>query len=148
MCGAGFSNFHESNIHVINNVFASTGYPFGYHGAGNINDLVQHNYFVEQVCMGTQNGNAPSGNVFKDNVWQTSPGFYDNCEQGGGCGCTATYNLNPGASHFGTGSVNGSPIFVSSPASGYYHYVLASNSPGYHAGSDGLSMGITAGLAP
>ena len=42
----------------------------------------------------------------------------------------------------GTGNINGTPVYVSSPASGYYHYQLASSSPGYHAASDGKSMGI------
>ena len=36
---------------------------------------------------------------------------------------TATYNLNSGLS--GTGNINGTPVYVSSPASGYYHYQLA-----------------------
>ena len=50
------------------------------------------------------------------------------------------HNLNSGKS--GTGNINGAPVFVASPSSGYYHYQLASLSPGYNAASDGKSMGI------
>jgi hypothetical protein len=53
---------------------------------------------------------------------------------------THTYNLNTDKG--GTHEISGTPVFVSSPASGYYHYELDSSSPGYHAGSDGKSMGI------
>jgi hypothetical protein len=144
MCGAGFSNFHETNIHVVNNVFASDAYYGSVEGAAHVNDIVSHNYMRMQLCWGYQNGNAPSGNNAHDNAFQNSPGITMACDDGGTCPtCTATYNLNPGASWFGTGSVNGTPIFVggSHPTS-YYGYELASNSPGYHAGSDGKSMGI------
>ena len=57
------------------------------------------------------------------------------------CTYTATYNMNAGVS--GTGNISGTPVYVSSPSSGYYHYQLAPGSPGYNAASDGKSMGIS-----
>jgi hypothetical protein len=144
MCGSGFPNFHETNIHVLNNVFASTWYAWSIHAAAQVNNLIEHNVMVADVCLGTQTGNAASGDTLRNNVFTDSTGgITTNCEQGGSCsGCSATYNFNPGSSWFGTGSVNGTPAFVSSPAAGYYHYQLAPSSPGYHAASDGKSMGI------
>jgi hypothetical protein len=96
---------------------------------------------VGQIDYETQNGNALSENIAKDNVFVRAPAITLGAG-GSNCGCTATFNLNPGAAWFGTGSVKGAPVFVSSPASGYYHYQLAPSSPGYHAASDGESMGI------
>ncbi|HEY6961249.1 MAG TPA: hypothetical protein VI408_05095, partial [Gaiellaceae bacterium] len=69
-----------------------------------------------------------------------------NVFQNGGIGSegsatyTATYNLNSGKT--GTGNITGTPIYQTTPSSGYYHYQLATSSPGYNAASDGKSMGI------
>ena len=57
-----------------------------------------------------------------------------------GSGVSYDHNLNSGKS--GTGNINGTPVFLASPSSGYYHYQLAPSSPGYQAASDGKSLGI------
>ena len=44
----------------------------------------------------------------------------------------------------GNGNINGTPVFLASPSSGYYHYQLIFSSPGYHAANDGKSLGIGA----
>jgi hypothetical protein len=68
----------------------------------------------------------------------TDGGHTDQC---GNCTANWTYNLGTGRS--GTGNLRRKPVYVSTPASGYYHYQLRSSSPGYHAATDGKSMGIT-----
>jgi hypothetical protein len=54
---------------------------------------------------------------------------------------TANHNLN--CSCTGTGNISGTPTFPTSPATGFYHWQIDPSSPvGYHAASDGKSMGI------
>jgi hypothetical protein len=80
--------------------------------------------------------NTPATNaILSGNV--TDGGHTDQCAN-----CTATWTYNLGSGRAGTGNISGTPVYVSSPASGYYHYQLAPGSPGYHAASDGKSMGI------
>lgn len=81
------------------------------------------------------NGQTPSGSLLQDNVFEDGAGI----ALGAGYG-TANHNLNCGCS--GTGNITGTGVFVSSPASGYYHWQLDASSPGYNAASDGASMGI------
>lgn len=83
----------------------------------------------------TNNSQTPSGATVKDTVIGTGVGL-DLLATGN----SYDHNLNCGCT--GTGNISGTEAFVSSPASGYYHYQLASSSPGYHAGNSGLSMGI------
>ena len=67
-------------------------------------------------------------------------------ERGGGGSreCDSPLATASTAALSGTGNVPERPgCLSSSPASGYYHYQLASTSPGYHTASDGKSMGIT-----
>ena len=84
--------------------------------------------------------------IVHDGTPATNAVLTGNITDGGGtnqCGsCTATWTYNLQTGRSGTGNINGTPVYVSSPASGYYHYQLASSSPGYHAASDGKSMGI------
>jgi hypothetical protein len=68
----------------------------------------------------------------------TDGGHTDQCGN-----CTAKWSYNLGTGRSGTGNIHRKPVYVSRPASGYYHYQLRSSSPGYHAASDGKSMGIT-----
>jgi hypothetical protein len=127
----------DDNSTVSNNVFVYTGYPYSVAAWGGDNWTVTHNTFAgggELSFRNANSGETPSGNTARDNVWTNGGGI-------GGSGYTSTYNLNCGCS--GTGNVTATAVIVSSPSSGYYHYQLASTSPGYHAASDGKSMGIT-----
>ena len=101
-------------------------------------NVYTHNYFEHYVRMdqisneGTWGGN----NIVRNNVIGSSCVTTDPNISG-------DYDTNVNIDGGGTGcDITGPPILVSSPASGYYHYVLASNSPGYHAGTDGKSLGI------
>jgi hypothetical protein len=124
---------------VTNNVFAQTGvYPWAIAMGGCANCVVTHNVIVNaSLRIGTaNNGSHSTGVIARDNVFQNGGISLET-----GSTYSATYNLNAGVS--GTGNINGTPVYVSSPASGYYHYQLGSSSPGYHTASDGKSMGIT-----
>ena len=124
------------NNTFTNNVFESIGYWSIVSGSGENNWLIAHNVFGDDVTM--DNGHsAPNGtgNVVRDNVWLPGNDVSDK-----GSGVSYDHNLNSGKS--GTGNINGTPVFVASPSSGYYHYQLAPSSPGYQAASDGKSMGI------
>ena len=124
------------NKTFTNNVFESIGYWSIVAGSGENNWLIAHNVFGDDVTM--DNGHsAPNGtgNVVRDNVWLPGKDISDK-----GSGVSYDHNLNSGKS--GTGNINGTPVFLASPSSGYYHYQLALSSPGYHAASDGKSMGI------
>ena len=129
-------DFNPDNVTITNNVFASTGYAYSIlSGEGADNWLVSDNVFFKTVKM---NYNSPNGtgNVMRDNVWVTGAGGAIDS----GSGVSYDHNLNSGKP--GTGNISGSQVFVSSPLSGYYHYLLAASSPGYNAASDGKSMGI------
>jgi hypothetical protein len=130
-------DFNPDNLTFTNNVFASTGYWYSILG-GDDNDswVISHNVFFKTVKMNDPSRNPEgTGNVLRNNVWVVGAGGAEDSGAG-----SYDHNLNSGQS--GTGNINGTPVFVASPSSGYYHYELASSSPGYHAGSDGKSMGI------
>ena len=132
MCWDGGDN----NV-FTNNVFASTAYAWSIvSGSGENNWLIAHNVFYKSVTM--DNGHSSyngTGNVVRDNVWIPGEDVTD-----AGSGVSYDHNFNSGKS--GTGNINGTPVFVASPAAGYYHHELAPSLPGYHAASDGKSMGI------
>jgi chitodextrinase len=133
------------NNTFTNNVFESIGYwsivSGDFSGSGENGWLIAHNVFGDDVTM--DNGHsAPNGtgNVLRDNVWTPGNSVTDD-----GSGVSYDHNLNcvrNGVKCPGTGNISGTQVFVASPSSGYYHYELAPSSPGYHAASDGKSMGI------
>jgi hypothetical protein len=136
MC-SGASMPAPINVTVKNNVFASTGYPYSIlAGGGETGWTISHNVFFEMAKMDNYSPNG-SGNVMRDNVWVTGAGG----ARDAGSGVSYDHNLNSGKA--GTGNISGTQVFVSSPSSGYYHYQLDSTSPGYHAASDGKSIGIS-----
>jgi hypothetical protein len=141
---AGITNYDNGSgpYTVTNNVLVG---PF-YAGAGGImivgcdGCIARHNTIVNAVnqnlgCGKGHTGPDSTNTIIDGNV--LDGGYVNNSPT---CQFTATYNLNSGLP--GTGNINGTPLYVSSPASGYYHYQLAPGSPGYHAASDGKSMGI------
>jgi len=140
--GGLMSPDEDGGYTITNNVFQETGvYPWAVVMGGCYDPgpcTVTHNVFVNaDLEIGTANGgHATLGAVARDNVFQNA-GI---AIVGSGNTYTATYNLNAGVS--GTGNINGTPVFMSSPSSGYYHYQLAASSPGYHAAGDGTSIGI------
>jgi hypothetical protein len=129
----------EPGLVVKNNVFkGSAWYTVLVKGAQN--NTYTHNVFVLYIDWQKSNeGTCGFGNVVRNNVFLSSTGIaFDDCPASG---YTADHNLgNPTCTY--ACDTKGPPVFVSSPSSGYYHYVLASTSPGYHAASDGKSMGI------
>lgn len=141
----GFESFDSNTapfLPTTNNVFVcSCVYPHSIAAWGSQNGTFSHNTFAGGGDLSFQNSNGglgASGNLVQDNAW-VSGGIQGNTTTYG----TNNHNLNSGLS--GTGNVTGTPVFVSSPASGYYHYELDSTSPGYHAGNSGNSMGICSG---
>jgi chitodextrinase len=124
---------------VKNNVFmGSAWYTVLVKGAQN--NTYTHNVFVLYIDWQKSNeGTCGFGNVVRNNVFLSSTGIaFDDCPASG---YTADHNLgNPTCTY--ACDTTGRPVFVSNPSSGYYHYQLASTSPGYHAASDGKSMGI------
>jgi hypothetical protein len=120
----------DPSMAVTNNVFASTG-------AATASILVKsadsntytHNVIAEGVSWPDEGDGSCVGGVIRNNVFLNSSGV-----SAPTCSPTADHNLGI--------DIAGTPTFVTSPATGYYHYVLAPSSPGYHAGSDGLSVGI------
>jgi chitodextrinase len=131
----GILSAQEPGLTVTNNVFANVGYPFSVLVKGAENNTYTHNVFYEGISWQTD-GQVPagSGDLVQNNVFAG-----DSCIAiVDGTSYTANHNLGSG-----TGcDVTGRPVFVASPSSGYYHYQLASTSPGYHAASDGKSLGI------
>lgn len=123
----------EPNLTIKNNVFASTGYPHSILVKGAQNNTITHNVIVGDIDWQLSNGGqSGSGNLVQNNV----------CGNINLDGSSTTYTANH---NVGSGlgcDIAGPPIYQSNPATGYYHYVLASNSPGYNAGSDGKSVGI------
>jgi hypothetical protein len=143
---------HPTNETFTNNVFGSTGGNQASitggdsSGSGATGWLIAHNVFFKHVTMNNDGqGALPGpGNVIRDNLWVVGPdtGVTD----GGSSAITFDHNLNckrSGANCPGIGNILGTAIFMASPSVGYYHYQLTSSSPGYLAGSDGKSIGIT-----
>ena len=88
------------------------------------------------VFAGVSNGGSPTTNlIVRDNVFQNG-----GIGSEGSATYNASYNLDCGCT--GTGNITGTPVLMSSPSSGYYHYRLAPGSPGTSAASDGTDMGI------
>ncbi len=135
----GIEFFDGCNATVVtNNVVVGSSYArsisLGYSDPCS-NATVKHNVLGNLLSLG-QSGD--SGNVATDNVMD---GFY----VGEKFGVTDNYNLctvNNGTCTGAQGLLN-TPVYEGGAApSGYYGWALASNSPGYHAASDGKSMGI------
>lgn len=130
----------DSPATVRNNVFVCTcAYPPQLTAGSARNWLIEHNVMAGggDIVVRENNGaGAVSGNTLRDNVFLGGGGY--SVDSGFG---SASYSLNGGLS--GTGNINGTPVFVggSNPTT-WAGYVLAANSPGYHAGHDGSSMGI------
>lgn len=124
---------------VRNNVIIGNGYPWGVIANGGDNWVCEHNVMVNNnFCFAESNqGTFPNGIIARDNVF-VNAGF---TIVGSNWGVNS-YNLNSGRS--GTGEITGTPVFVggANPTT-YAGWMLAPGSPGYHAGHDGTSMGIT-----
>ena len=87
------------------------------------------------VFAGVSNGGSPTTNlVVRDNVFQNG-----GIGSEGAATYSASYNLNCSCS--GSNNITGTPVFVSSPSSGYYHW-RGTGSPGKSAASDGTDIGI------
>jgi hypothetical protein len=139
--GLGFFSGSDYPLVVTENVFVcGCGYTGQAALFGTDSAVFAHNTMVAGGNLWLRVGNLgnPSTNTqIRDNVWRTgsvvadAPATY-----------TATNNLNAAVS--GTGNITAAPVFVggANPTS-YAGYRLASSSPGYHAGSDGQSMGIS-----
>lgn len=124
---------------IKNNVFVQQvgGYAHLIVADGCTGCTVTHNVILNaDTEAGTDNGGTDHTTdiIFKDNVGgigtETASDAY-----------VASYDLSCGGCT-GSNLIAGSPVFVSSPSSGYYHYQLDSSSPGYQAGSTGTSVGI------
>jgi hypothetical protein len=107
---------------------------------------VEHNTVVNAVnrsiTCGAGHAPAPDSTNFTM-IGNVMAGGHTDVQTSGACpNPVVTYNLALGQNLSGTGNINANPVFLTSPSSGYYHYQLASSSPGYHAASDGKSMGI------
>jgi chitodextrinase len=130
--GSVLSDIEPGLVFTNNVVTGSMFYVFLVKGPNT--NTITHNYLESYVDWNeiSNEGTWGGGNLLRNNV------FTGSCLSVGATTYTADHNLGSG-----TGcDTAGSPVFVSSPASGYYHYQLASTSPGYHAASDGKSMGI------
>src|SRR5262249_30401575 len=99
---------------VSNNVFAETGvYPWAIELAICATCSAVHNVVVN----GSLDIGGSTNLIARDNVFQNGGVNISTASN-----YTVTYNLNAGVS--GTSNINGTPVYVSSPASGYYHYQL------------------------
>ena len=141
--GTGILSDLEPGQIVKNNVILSTGYWHSILVKGARNNTYTHNVLAGDVDWQISNeGTSGFGNLVRDNVF-TKTAHGSQCISLDGSSTTYTADHNLGISRLGPGcDVKGPPVFVASPSSGYYHYQLASTSPGYHAGSDGKSIGI------
>lgn len=145
--GTGSGGIFQSfdNWTVTNNVFLT---DIGYSCVGiraSTNSRFTHNYVGVDCSMDTTFNPGPPpydgpdvGDTFTNNNFQsTGRLLLDNGSNQPNC-CTEDYNLNSGYS--GAHDVTGTPTYQG--GGGYYNWVIVSG-PGYHAGSDGKSMGIT-----
>ena|GEM_PF-2013204 len=127
----GILSAGEPGLTVTNNVFASTGYGCSILVKAGSNETISHNWFAEDICYpNSDSGGSGSNNIIRNNVF--SGGGITN--EGGGTAWIADHNLGL--------DVTGTPVYVGTLGSSYYNYQLASNSPGYKTGTDGLSLGI------
>ena len=147
----GYLSTDSANGDTIkNNVFEGTGASqipgeVDSEGCDTVVCNITHNVFSCTVggtgCglfVGVDNASNPSVNtVVQDNVFLNS-----GLGTEGTASYVASYDVNcTGCS--GSNLITGTPVFLASPSSGYYHFELDSSSPGYHAGSDGsTSPGI------
>ena len=128
---------------VTNNVFVCTCiYPHSVSANGGDNWTVTHNTFAGggDISLGIANdGDAPSGNLVRDNVFTGRGGI----SAAGSTWGTNDHNLNAGVP--GTRNLRGTPVFVGGkrPKS-YQGYRLARGSRGKGAASDGSDLGIRA----
>jgi hypothetical protein len=113
--------------------------------------LVDHNTFITStncfanpqsecasVATGAKSGSSGSGTIYRNNVMAS----INNGNSGTNASYSESYNLFPSSSG-GTGDIIGVPILSGgSIPTTWAGFKLTSNSPGYHAASDGLSMGI------
>lgn len=126
----GILSAFEPNITITNNAFQSTGYPHSVYIKAASDATITHNSMAGDVDFPNgDSGETGSGNLVRDNV---TSGVTN---EGGGTTYTADHNVGV--------DIAGPAVYVASPASGYYHYQLDPSSPGYHAASDGKSVGIT-----
>ena len=123
---------------MTNNVIVGSSYPrsisLGYSDPCS-GATVKHNVLANLLSLGQP---GDSGNVATDNVMR---GFYPNEK----FGVTDNYNIctDVGGSCTGARDLLTKPVYAGGAApSSYYGWALAANSPGYHAASDGKSMGI------
>ena len=130
-----------SDMAVTQNVFASDGYVWSVYLGG------ETGAWSNTTCLQRVSGSGPATAlpVREPRSRQCVPHRYAGISDNGGtshAGWTSNHNLNSGWSE--TGGVTGTPVLVggATPTS-YAGYVLSPSSPGYHAGSDGSSMGIT-----
>lgn len=132
--------------YIANNVVSALGASMAVYGGSSHNWLVEHNVIYgpgdgvsDHMFFGVGNVGNSSGNIARDNVFANGRILYVP-QVGWG---TNSYNLNSTVA--GTGEISGTPIFVGGATpSTRLGFMLASNSPGYHAGHDGTSMGIIA----
>ena len=139
--GGIMSGGGDDYVTVANNVFVcSCIYPLSISTAGADDWTIQHNTFIAgSMRFETYDGDTPSGNIVRDNVFAAGGGIDSGVRTYG----VGDHNLNSGDP--GVGNVKGSPVFVGGkkPTS-YAGFRLAADSPGKRAASDGGDMGIRA----
>ena len=79
-----------------------------------------------------------TGNVVRDNVWVPARTPVTDS----GSWAQLHHNLNYAGQMPGTGNMIGTPVFASSPCVRLLPLPACLSSPGYHAASDGKSLGI------
>jgi len=131
----------DDDVHTVtNNVFVCTCiYPWSVFAGGGDNWTIRHNTFAGDGSVRFEffDGDTPSGNLVRDNVFTTADGISTDGSNYG----TNDHNLNAGKP--GTANITGTPIFVGGARpTTYSGYRLASGSPGKGAASDGTDMGI------
>ena len=141
--GTGILSDLEPGQIIKNNVILSTGYWHSILVKGARNNTYTHNVLAGDVDWQISNeGTSGSGNLVRDNVF-TKMAHGSQCINLDGSSTTYTADHNLGIPRLDRGcDVKGPPLFVARPSSGYYHYQLAPKSPGYHAATDGKSIGI------
>ena len=132
-------------------MFEGSGYPCSACLGSCINCSATHNVFLlDSLNIASKPELGISSTVTAtNNVFVIDPGINSVGGQGQIAGTlTESYNLCLSITNCNNGTdIHGTPIFVggSNPTSftSYSQYALVPGSPGYHAASDGQSMGIT-----